>query len=779
VSSSEGTVAGGRTTGGDPAQARGLLPEDAVVQGVVADAVHRDLRAEGVANRPDVVELDGWAARAEEDGGHHEVESIDAAGSQKARDGDRAAFDEQAPDAPGVQGAKDVRRGELGASGGEAHTRGAWRVLAADAPGAGILEDQMVGAQAKGGVEHHALGAGAGHPAHGEAGVVGGDGVGADQHGIREGAQAVGVVEVGGTADPLGCSAVQRDATVEALGEVCVDKGTVGARSQQRRVECSNGRQGVGRRDGVVCGVEQGPPGGVGQGLARGVGQAGSVGGGVGIQAVQPVLRAALRTLFVATPVWGCLAGCTGDVLPPDNAPDILILTVDTLRPDRLGAWGHPAADTPRMDALAAAGTRFSSATTPFPRTTPALASMLTGLLPHRHGAREVGEVVEHGRSLAEALSEAGYATVGVSGTPVAGPKQRMDRGFDRFAVHFDLPAPALADKALALVDEAASDRPLFLWVHFVDPHFPYLPEGAAPGPCSELGEQARDNALPRVHLFVDRDGVSSAALPDCLRLYDLEVAQADRGIGALVDGLTARGRRMEWTVLSSDHGEHFGEAGIFYEHGPSVDDAVLRIPLVVVGPDGAGRVDPGVATLEDVAPTLLDAAGLPVPPNLDGRSLLPRMSGTPDPSRVALAESGSALHLRFVRALRSGRPDKRNCVHDGTWSLCRRGQKTRLQLYANSADPDFEHNVAAAHPEVVARLSQGFEAWPVVARERTALSESGQVVHRPLLTGGYAEDAKGEGTDALRAALTALPDDAAPEVDSAVEEALKALGYL
>ena len=404
---------------------------------------------------------------------------------------------------------------------------------------------------------------------------------------------------------------------------------------------------------------------------------------------------------------------------------------------------------------------------------------MLTGLLPHRHGSREVGEAVEYGRSLAEHLAAAGYVTIGLSGTPVAGPKQGLDRGFSQFAVHADLPAPQMAELALAMVDEAPAGKPMFLWVHFVDPHFPYLPQGAARGPCTRLGERARDGELPRVHLFTDRAGESSSALADCLRLYDLEVTQADAGIGVLVDGLASRQRPADWTVFSSDHGEHFGESGIFYEHGPTVDDAVLRIPLIVAGPGLAGRVDDGVATLEDVAPTLLEAAGLPIPSGLDGRSLVPRLSGADDGGRIALAESGSALHFRFHRVMRSGRPDKRNCVHDGQWSLCRRGDKARHQLYDHTVDPDFDHNLAVDHPEVVERLAVGFEAWPDVARERTARSTKGRVVHRPVLAGGYAEEAEGDKVDALRKSLASLPDDAAPTIQSSVEDALRTLGYV
>jgi len=110
----------------------------------------------------------------------------------------------------------------------------------------------------------------------------------------------------------------------------------------------------------------------------------------------------------------------------PEPPPDLVIVTVDTLRADRLGAYGHAAAQTPNVDALAARGVRFDQATTTFPRTTPALASLLTGLEPSRHGSREVGQPMTAGVSLAELLGARGYGTVAVSATRVASAKQGL-----------------------------------------------------------------------------------------------------------------------------------------------------------------------------------------------------------------------------------------------------------------------------------------------------------------------------------------------------------------
>lgn len=486
-------------------------------------------------------------------------------------------------------------------------------------------------------------------------------------------------------------------------------------------------------------------------------------------------------TVTVLCMVIGAFVGCTSrPVLDRSDVPDVIVITVDTLRPDRIGAYGHAGARTPHLDALAARGVRFDDAFTPLPRTTPALASMLTGLAPHRHGSREVGEAMTAGRSIARDFAAAGYRTIGISGTPVAGPDQGLDGGFDAFEVHFEMTAPDMAARALAMVGD--TPRPVFLWVHAVDPHFPYLAPGAPYGPCAVLGRKAAADQLARVDLFIDHEGVSTAALADCWVQYDHEVATADAGIGVLLDGLAARGG-TPWVVMSADHGEHFGEAGIFYEHGPSVHEAALRIPLLIAGPGVVPHVDGGVASLEDVAPTLLAAAGLAVPPGLDGQDLGPRLEGrAPEDDRVVVAESGSALNARFLRALLAGRPERRQCVHVAPWSLCSRPNKAPT-LHQHLIDPKLLTDVASAHPDVVVDLQAVAEHWPGTARERVARSTTHALTLKPLPSGTYAATLAPEDPSldlsSLRAGLSRLPGETTVGVDAQTEAALRALGYI
>lgn len=480
---------------------------------------------------------------------------------------------------------------------------------------------------------------------------------------------------------------------------------------------------------------------------------------------------------------------------PVPDAPDLVLVTVDTLRADRLGFMGDEAAHTPHLDALAAGGRVFTQATTPLPRTTPALASVLTGRWPHHHGSREVGDPIGDVTTLAEVLRRHGYRTVAASAMHVAGPEQGLDAGFDAFELAHDARAPDLVTRALGLV---VGTRPHFLWVHFADPHFPYVPrEPAAPSPCRALGERVAAGTEDRVALMANVDGLAQASLADCAVQYAGEITAVDAAVGALLFGLRDR-PRAPVVALSADHGEHLGEAGLFYEHGPHVHDAALRVPLVVAGPGVEPGTDDGVARLEDLAPTLLALAGVPevMWPELDGVDLGPRLVGARGGPDVAVAESGSALQLRLSTSLVSGRSG-RWCLNAPRWSWCR--LRKGEGLFDRDADPGLARDVAAAHPDVARTLREAAERWaPEQARERTARTERFKLVGRPALRGGYSwalydlADDPGEERDvsaahpdevaALRQALSAWPglaERAGGERSDELLEALRTLGYV
>ena len=496
---------------------------------------------------------------------------------------------------------------------------------------------------------------------------------------------------------------------------------------------------------------------------------------------------------------------------PAREQPDLVLVTVDTLRADHLGAYGYAGASTPTIDALARRGRLFTQATTPIPRTTPALASLLTGLWPQHHGSREVAAPMDARTTLAEVLAGRGYATAGVSANEAAGARQNLQRGFERFAGEADLPgdrAGFVTDRALELARAAPREKPLFLWVHYTDPHYTYNPPGdfdpgPAAEPCRALMAEVKSRRLSKGALQTDRGGVTSAALPACVLLYDAEIAYADSEIGRLLGGLHDAGRLQHaFVVFTADHGENLGEAGVYLEHGPSVHDASLRVPLVIAGPGVEPGVDEGVARLEDLAPTLLALLQVPEAqrPRTDGADLSARIRGRAHGSdAVAFAESASAFHAESVAFPFSGRIDARHCYNGERWSLCdERGGRTAL--YDHLADPDLRRDLAREHPDVLGALREARERWrPEQLRERAVRTPRWKLVEHPRLDGpprralydlaadpGETRDASAEHPEVAAelgaqlerwsAALDASPVPAPGATDI---EALRALGYV
>ncbi len=443
-------------------------------------------------------------------------------------------------------------------------------------------------------------------------------------------------------------------------------------------------------------------------------------------------------------------ARSTGAQAPP---PSIVAITVDTLRWDGLGCNGSEPARTPRIDSLANAGTNFLQATTPFPRTTPALASLFTGLLPHRHGSREVMDPLLRGATLAELLSRRGYRTIGVSANHAAGPRVNLHRGFAEFFLVNPPSAEVVTARALSLSKRVEAEEPFFLWAHYFDPHFPYLPPATFAQPeaprCRSLMERLKRKELEKGAVQENHDGRSEQALEHCEQLYGSEIAYTDLQIGVLLDGLDESGRlENAIVVFTSDHGENLGEAGLFFEHGPNVHDASLRVPLIIAGPGLAmNRTDHDVARLEDLMPTLLGLAGVAQEdrPATDGLDLGPRLEVDASApvleasiAQVAFAESGSSLVMPSVRPLVTGRALERHCINGERFSLCEEpGGKP--MLFDHVVDPGLTRDVREAHPEEFEKLREAQKRWPPEhGRERAVRTPGFKLVEYPQLEGGY-----------------------------------------
>lgn len=377
----------------------------------------------------------------------------------------------------------------------------------------------------------------------------------------------------------------------------------------------------------------------------------------------------------------GDLAGRPPAAVPGVERPSFLLVTVDALRPDRLGAWGHGRETSPNLDALAGRSTRFANAVATSSRSIRSIPSMLTGRYPSQidfgteylfPGLRPSNETV------AEALSRAGWRTAVVMGTDYFARSRDFFQGFDD-VWQSDVYRPRRrqpVEEALTRLDRyAESEAPFFLWVHLFNVHEPYLWDRRP----SRFGDEVEDH-------------------------YDTEVFFADEQVGRLLEALAEKGLADRTVVIvASDHGEAFGEHGS-WGHSYTLYDEELRAPLLVHVPGLDPRVVDAPVGLHDVAPTMLDLAGLRPRTRLAGRSLVPALVGEdalPD-DRLLFAELMPDGLLPFDRrVVRRGRYKLHWWVRDGTY-----------ELYDLVEDPGETRDLGDARPEVVEDLLGTLRAY-------------------------------------------------------------------
>jgi arylsulfatase A-like enzyme/predicted Zn-dependent protease len=363
-----------------------------------------------------------------------------------------------------------------------------------------------------------------------------------------------------------------------------------------------------------------------------------------------------------------------------------VLLTLDTTRPDRLGAYGHAAARTPHLDRLAGEGVRFARAYGVAPLTTPAHASMLTGLYPPRHGIHSNGDaaLADGFTTLAERARAAGWQTGASVAAFVTTRVWGLDQGFDHYADTIEATsagrgerwgrerrADAVVDDAIAWLQAREGDAPFVLWVHLYDPHDPYDP----PEPWA-------------------------STVPDA---YDGELAFVDAEVGRLRTAVeAAAGPGGAAWIVAGDHGEALdGEHGE-RTHGTWVYDPTMRIPLFFRGPaPSAGRVDAATTVSNvDVMPTALGLLGLPVPDDLDGVDLSAALHGpTPDRPPVYMESETPWRRFGFHPELAAA---------EGPHKLL---ATPSPRLFDVDADPAEARDLGADLPDVGARLRDAVDA--------------------------------------------------------------------
>ena len=359
---------------------------------------------------------------------------------------------------------------------------------------------------------------------------------------------------------------------------------------------------------------------------------------------------------------------------------NVILVTLDTTRADRIGCYGFSRIETPVIDGFAARGVKFENCIAQTPLTLPSHSSIFTGTLPFFHGVRDNGGFIlpEELTTMAEVFKGSGYATAAFIGAYVLDSKWGLNQGFDYYYDRFDLskfekislgtvqrPANEVMDEALRWLGENKGSK-FFAWIHLYDPHTPYEP----PPP---FAEKYSKNPYVGEIAFVDS-----------------QMARLDRFLEE--NGLLER----SFLVIAGDHGESLGEHREA-THGFFIYQEALHVPLIFVTPIPRfkGLSAPALVSLVDVMPTMLEMAGLPVPPQVQGESLVPFFfRPADDPDRYAYSET---YYPRF---------------HYG-WSELRGFQNKRYkliiapqkELYDLASDADEMRDLASVETGVLARL--------------------------------------------------------------------------
>jgi arylsulfatase A-like enzyme len=432
----------------------------------------------------------------------------------------------------------------------------------------------------------------------------------------------------------------------------------------------------------------------------------------------------------------------------PAPRPFLVIISLDTLRADHISGYGYVRPTSPELDAFAAEAVLFSEARCQSTGTLPSHLSLMTSLYPPHFrittdDGRNSDQMITRLRladpvlTLAEVLRAAGYETAAFTDGGYVDARYGFDQGFDTF--HANAPArsglravlPALEDylakgSASGVNDGAPARRPLFLFIHTYDIHGPYRAPEPFTRVFSELSfEEARTRmgcpAVPRA-LTKRRESLSPEDVVTVRGLYDNGILATDDQMGRLFESLKAHGLyEGAAVVVLSDHGEEFLEHGDF-NHGRTVYEEVLRVPLLVRLPGGrqGGLVVATPVALIDVAPTLAELAGIMPPDQFQGRSLLDVVDRGEDDGFLR-----RPLYFDIPNALEPVRGILR-----GAWKLILRGPEQGRELYALGEDPREQRDVSSDEHELCEELSRDLAAWMAcmeqLGRERGWFSSGG-----------------------------------------------------
>jgi arylsulfatase A-like enzyme len=434
---------------------------------------------------------------------------------------------------------------------------------------------------------------------------------------------------------------------------------------------------------------------------------------------------------------------------PFDPPQGVIVVWADTLRRDHLGVYGYSRPTSPVLDRLAVEGTLFRDCVGQASWTKVATPSLMTSLYPTSHGVLDFFDRLPASAvTLAEAYRDAGYATLSLSSILFTGKFTNLHQGFEEVHEDGSLPDRRSSKTAREYVDrllpwlDAHRQLPFFVFLHVSDPHDPYKPyppydtlwaDASKSDPHERDAKEVRKFiGDPLMKLFgmptraelVEAKIDADAYVSHDRDWYDGSIRAMDAELGRLVEKLRALGLdRRTLLVFIADHGEEFLEHGRMF-HGQSVYGELNNMPLVLWGPGLApsGKVVEETVQTIDVMPTLLEASRLPLPGQLQGRSLWPLLSGAP--GAVRAAGERPAISEKAATSTAAGAPPPRDtastAIISGDWKLIQNTKRAEgtpeFELFEHRKDPLDRANVAGQHPEVVARLTKELEKWRFAA---------------------------------------------------------------
>jgi arylsulfatase A-like enzyme len=389
---------------------------------------------------------------------------------------------------------------------------------------------------------------------------------------------------------------------------------------------------------------------------------------------------------------------------------NIIIISVDTLRADHLGCYGYPLNTSPHIDALAADGVRFDRCFTLTPLTAPALSTMLTSLPPHKHGAKRNGiGIYRDIKTFPYYLKRYGYSTAAViSNWPLRKKLAGLHREFHSYYQVFTKKryhgilnseghAFVVNEKALGWLRKNGGKR-FFLWVHYTEPHAPYL--------------------MHEKHRFDYRE-VDASIYPTGTRMkkikrYDSEIAFTDRYIGQLIAKLKdMKLYDKSLIIFLSDHGESFGEHN-YFKHGRKLYNSTMHVPFIVKLPGSnlKNTVRHDNVSLMDVAPTIFSILNMRAIPEMQGKAVLPDDPGSLNRKIYLETYKGTVLFKRKNKKYKLRIKPIRYAVVEGPWKTIYNPKNKSFEAYVIEDDPFESKNVYRAERETLTDLQSHLQDW-------------------------------------------------------------------